>query len=227
MSLIHEKMARVMAEVTAIRKNKSNAAQGFKYRGIDDVYNALNPLLAKHEIFMTSEVLSHQREERQTAKGSTLLYSILRMRYHFHAIDGTSVATETIGEGMDSGDKASNKGMAVAHKYALLQAFGIPTEDMPDPDAEVHHVKPGVHKPVDGAMESLGIEGQTKIRTLAGVIADWMALGSPEDAYQTVENAALDVDEKVALWSLLDSKTRSAITKAKNAMNAKLIETQA
>src|SRR5690606_6278200 len=60
----------------------------------------------------------------------------------FHATDGSSVSTEVEGEGMDSGDKSSNKAMAVAHKYAILQAFCIPTEDMPDPDAEVHQPTP-------------------------------------------------------------------------------------
>jgi len=37
---------------------------------------------------------------------------------------------------MDSGDKSSNKAMAVAMKYACLQLFCIPTEDMGDPDSE-------------------------------------------------------------------------------------------
>jgi len=59
----------------------------------------------------------------------------MQMRYHLVADDGSSVALEVIGEGMDSADKATNKAMAIAHKYALLQAFMIPTEDMTDPDA--------------------------------------------------------------------------------------------
>jgi len=41
---------------------------------------------------------------------------------------------------MDSGDKAANKAMAVAHKYALLQAFCIPTEDVKDPETNHHEV---------------------------------------------------------------------------------------
>ena len=45
-----------------------------------------------------------------------------------------------VGEGMDSGDKASNKAMSVALKYACFQLFMIPTEEMVDPDAETHEV---------------------------------------------------------------------------------------
>ena len=37
---------------------------------------------------------------------------------------------------MDSGDKASNKAMSAAFKYACFQTFCIPTEEMQDPDAE-------------------------------------------------------------------------------------------
>ena len=41
---------------------------------------------------------------------------------------------------MDSGDKSTNKAMAVAHKYALLQTFCIPTEEIKDPDHEAHEL---------------------------------------------------------------------------------------
>ena len=69
------------------------------------------------------------------------------MQYTFWTVDGTSVECSVIGEGMDSGDKATNKAMAIAHKYALLQTFCIPTEDMIDPDSQVHEVKPQYKTP--------------------------------------------------------------------------------
>lgn len=138
--LIYGQMAKVMAEITAIGKDKNNVQQGFKYRGIDDVYNAVNPLLAKHGLFMTSRVIEKMRDERTNQKGTVLAFTCLRMQYTFWAADGSSVSTEVEGEGMDSGDKSSNKAMAVAHKYALLQAFCIPTQDLDDPDAETHEV---------------------------------------------------------------------------------------
>lgn len=137
---IHVRMVEILRDLDAIGKNARNQAQGFNYRGIDDVYNAINPLLAKHGVFMTAEVVSKSREERTNAKGTVLAFTSLRMRYRFYATDGTWVTTEAEGEGMDSGDKSSNKAMAVAHKYALLQAFCVPTKDMDDPDAHSHEV---------------------------------------------------------------------------------------
>jgi hypothetical protein len=138
---IYAAMSGVMADLDAIGKDKKNEAQGFKYRGIDQVYNALHPILVKHNVFMTAQVVGKTREERTNAKGTVLAFTCLTMRYRFTTTDGSFVETEAEGEGMDSGDKSSNKAMAVAHKYALLQAFCIPTEDLVDPDAEVHEVK--------------------------------------------------------------------------------------
>jgi hypothetical protein len=133
-------MADIQKDIDAIGKNQKNVMQNFMFRGVDAVYNALHPLLAKHEVFTTSEIIASTREDRLTAKGGTLIYSIIDVRFTFWATDGSSVSTEAKGEGMDSGDKASNKAMAVAHKYALTQTFTIPYEGMADPDSESHEI---------------------------------------------------------------------------------------
>lgn len=133
---IYESIAALMQDIPAVGKEKRNKEQGFLYRGIDDVMNALQPLLSKHKVFIVPEVLEQKREERMTKGGKNLLYSLLRVKYTFFAEDGSSVSAVVIGEGMDMADKASNKAMAVALKYALFQVFCIPTEEMVDPDAE-------------------------------------------------------------------------------------------
>ena len=126
----------VMSELGAITKNKRNQQQGFSYRGVDDVMNALNPLMVKYKLFCVPKVLRNEREERQTSRGSNLLYSIVTMEYTLYAEDGSSVSAVVIGEGMDSGDKATNKAMAIAYKYAMFQIFSIPTEETtPEADA--------------------------------------------------------------------------------------------
>ena len=141
--LIYGKMAAIMADVSPIAKDKVNKSQGgFKYRGIDDVYNMLCSIMAKHGVFHMPEVLADRTEDRESKAGGALIYRILTICYTFYAEDGSMVDATVIGEGMDSGDKASNKAMAVADKYCLLQAFCIPTDDINDPDAESHEVKP-------------------------------------------------------------------------------------
>lgn len=141
---IYETISAVMAEIGAIGKESKNAQQGFMYRGIDAVMNAINPALIKYKLFVAPEVLEQRREERHTAKGGNLIYSICTVKYTFYAEDGSSVSATVIGEGMDSGDKATNKAMSIAFKYACFQVFCIPTEEMKDPDAET----PPPSKPV-------------------------------------------------------------------------------
>ena len=135
---IYQAMAEILAEIPSIGKDNKNKDQGFKYRGIDDVYNALHPLLAKHKVFMAPTVLSRASEDRATKNGGALQCVTLSVEYRFFHADGSSISCTVMGEGRDTSDKATNKAMASAHKYALLQTFCIPTEDIgqDDPDAE-------------------------------------------------------------------------------------------
>lgn len=142
MTMIHKKMIAVMQEVSFIGKEQKNTSQGFNFRGIDDIYNNLHQIMSKHGVFCRAEIISKTREERKTPRGGMLAFTCLRMRYFFVAEDGSEVWTDVEGEGMDSGDKSSNKAMAVGHKYALLQAFMIPTKEMNDPDAESPEAAP-------------------------------------------------------------------------------------
>jgi len=127
----------VMRDLGAVTKDKRNQQQGFNYRGVDDVMNALNPQMVKHNLFCVPEVIRQEREERKTVKGNNLIYSIVTMRYTLYAEDGSSIQAVVVGEGMDSGDKATNKAMAIAYKYAMFQIFSIPTEEtVPEPDKD-------------------------------------------------------------------------------------------
>ena len=105
--------------------------------------NALQPAMIKSKVFAVPTVLKEEREERQTAKGGVLFYVRLTMEYKFFAEDGSFVTATVIGEAMDSGDKATNKAMSIAYKYACFQVFSIPTEELQDPDAATpEEVKP-------------------------------------------------------------------------------------
>lgn len=136
-TMIYKSMCNAIADIGTISKNKVNQQQKFHYRGIDDVMNALYPVLAKHRLFLVPEVLDQRREERQTKSGGNIIFSVLKVRYTMYAEDGSNVSAVVIGEGMDSADKGSNKAMAAAMKYAIFQMFCIPTEEMvkSDPDA--------------------------------------------------------------------------------------------
>lgn len=139
---IYKAISAVMEDIGAVGKNQKNTQQGFMFRSIDAVMNAINPALIKNKVFIVPEVLEQRREERQGRSGGNLIYSICKMKYTFFTDDGSSIEAVVIGEGMDSGDKATNKAMSIAFKYACFQVFCIPTEEMKDPDEERYSVGP-------------------------------------------------------------------------------------
>lgn len=136
MANIYKAIGEVMKDVGAVGKDSKNPQQGYRYRGIDAVMNALQPAMIKHGIFVVPSVMEEHREERQTSRGGLLIYSVLKIKYTFYAEDGTSIEAIVIGEGMDSGDKATNKALSVGFKYACFQVFCIPTEEMIDPEVD-------------------------------------------------------------------------------------------
>ena len=126
-----------------IAKSRKNAMQGYNFRGIDDMYNALAIPLANHGLCILPRVISRLCEERQSQKGGALFYVTVECEFDFVAAeDGSKHTIKTYGEAMDSGDKATNKAMSAAYKYACMQTFCIPTEADNDADAQTHEVRP-------------------------------------------------------------------------------------
>lgn len=183
---IYSKINAIMREVGAIGKNSKNTTQGFMFRGIDAVMNALNPALINNGVFVVPTILEQSREERTNAKGTTLIYSVCKVQYRFYAEDGSFVESVVIGEGMDTGDKATNKAMSIAFKYACFQVFCIPTEEMVDPDTECHTVQPK-------ESEKASAERISKVNTVRKMILDmgW----SEEETFHGRKIDQLNTDE--------------------------------
>lgn len=141
---IYQAIANVAAELSAvgIGKTSKNQQQGFAFRGIDQVMNTLAPLLSKHRLVVLPRVLARHCVERVNAKGTALFYTVVEVEYDLVAAsDGSRHTVRVVGEAMDSGDKATNKAMSAAYKYAMFQSFCVPTEGTPDADAETHEVQ--------------------------------------------------------------------------------------
>ena len=141
-NLIFAAMGSILKDCQAIAKDRRNKQQGFQYRGVDDAYNALHPVMAKHGVFTVPRCISRDQVERTTKSGGALFYTVVNMEYDFVcAGDGSKITVgPVIGEAMDTADKSSNKAMATAHKYCLFQTFLIPTEKE-DADAESYEVE--------------------------------------------------------------------------------------
>lgn len=132
----------IMEQVAAIGKTDRNTSQNFNFRSIDAVYNELHALFASAGVMCIPKYISHETEQYSVpgyngAPAKTRIHRIVVIDYVFVCKeDGTRETIRAIGEGADYGDKSLSKSLAIADKYALLQAFKIPTEDTKDPDAE-------------------------------------------------------------------------------------------
>lgn len=126
---IHQAMASILNKIEAIKKAQQNTQQKYNFRGIDDVYNSLHPIFKEVGVFMIPEVVSCDREQRESKSGGTNIWTLLTVKFHFVADDGSEITATMKGEAMDSGDKGTNKALSVAQKYCLMQTFLIPTEE--------------------------------------------------------------------------------------------------
>ena len=141
---VYAAIAGVQAAIAkvGIAKARKNQQQNYAFRGIDDVYSALSPLLAEHGLCIVPRVISRTCTERQTQRGGALFYTAVQVEYTIAAVkDGSTVTACIFGEAMDSGDKSTNKALSAAYKYLCLQLFCIPTEGDNDADGTSHEVK--------------------------------------------------------------------------------------
>lgn len=165
MAQIHELLPKVMADVGAIPKDRTNEKQNYKFRGIDDALSHANPALVRHGICVSVQVRDYKLEtfvrqiqERSGATREGRLFSAsLLMALTFHAPDGSAIENVLAGHGLDyDGDKAINKAMAAAAKYGLFLGLVIPVDTIDDserlslPDEGREHLpenesKPGQH----------------------------------------------------------------------------------
>lgn len=228
---VYQAINRVQSELASvgISKDRTNTqGQGYKFRGIDDVYNTLSRLLATHGLCILPRMLSRTCDERQSKSGGALFYVTVEAEFDFvSAADGSKHTVKTFGEAMDSGDKATNKAMSAAYKYAAFQAFAIPTQGDNDADAHTHEVAPkkATKPPVKAALEGVEInpEDMAYLRELAAELVHRCEVeGKVSDAYDAMTSAMLDADQKLQLWEILapNSKTRSALKKEGEARRA-------
>lgn len=132
---IAQAMNAIMKEVGAIAKKDKNTSQGFNFRGIDSVVNAVSPALQKHGVIVVPSVEDYEYATVEIGRNRTAMGHVkVKVTYTFIGASGDSIKATVVGEAMDAGDKATAKAMSVAFRTALLQALSLPTDE-PDPDS--------------------------------------------------------------------------------------------
>lgn len=137
-ALVYHAISEVTRRLAAlgIGKTRKNEQQHYIFRGIDDVYNALAPILPDAHLVILPRMLSRSSVERTSRSGTLQFFVVVEAEFDFVSTEDASVhVIRTYGEAQDTADKATNKAMSAAFKYACLQAFCIPTEGDNDADA--------------------------------------------------------------------------------------------
>ena len=191
---IYALIPKIMKQVGAIGKDKRNEIQRYNFRGIDDVYNALSGPMADNGVFVVPSMIGDaHRTEWATKNGGRMFGVALKMSFKFYAPDGSFVEAIMPGEGMDTGDKATNKAMSAALKYAMIEVFCIPTEEPKDSENDspevVAKVEPKM-KPVAPAVNPKAYD-----RAMVQVQEIMESRGFPSIASMA---PALDYAEKIA-----------------------------
>lgn len=178
---------------SGISKDRTGSGLSYKFRGIDDVYAALSPLLAEHKLCILPNVLERTVETHLSKSGGTLFYVAVKVKFDLvSAVDCSVHSITTMGEAMDSSDKATNKAMSAAYKYAAFMTFCIPTEGDNDTENAHHEVAPP--QPAHPALK----KAATKLSD------DIDAAQSEAEVNKLIEAAnpmLLELKEKLPLWS--------------------------
>lgn len=197
---VYQLVAAVQAELAkkGISKEQTNTFDKYKFRGIDDVYNALAPILSKHGLVIFPEVTNRTVVERKSQKGGDLFHVTLDVAYHFVSIhDGSEMIVPVPGEAMDRGDKAINKAMSAAYKLACFQTFCIPIEGQ-DAENETHQVEHRSTVTDEQAEELKALIKETNSDTLAFLKAMGNAPSVDELPADRYQPALIQLNKKLA-----------------------------
>jgi hypothetical protein len=144
---IYQLMPEVMKRVGVIPREHRNKEFRYKYRSIDDIQKALQPALCELGVTTGVQVRGHYidsyTEEKIRGGQRRVFHARLSLDVMFAAPDGSMVVFTGAGEGLDyGGDKATNKAMVAAYKYAVTLGLAIPTEDTVDSDGDLPVAEP-------------------------------------------------------------------------------------
>ena len=199
-------LPKISREIGAIKKDRK--ASNYSYRGIDDALNYVGPALLKFGCRMSVEYSDHKVDsvEKTTSRGNVIreYHATISLRATFHAPDGSTSTSVTVGEGIDQmgQDKASSKAMSNALKYALFFSLMIPVDpgELADTD--------------EPALESVGdtaVVAQT--RKAIAAAKDIPSIKRFRDRLDA--NKSIGEEDRAVIVSIIDAREEQIIEAAK------------
>lgn len=210
-------LSAVMGDVQNVGKKSRNADQGFNFRGIDAVMNAVGPALREHGVVITpSAVEIVETRYYDTDRGTSMENVKVAVTYSvLYGLDGSVFSGAALGEASDAGDKAIPKAMSVAFRTFLLQLLCLPTDE-PDPDASSH---------TRGALPAATAAAHDAYRSVPDVPAPPKEVQDAYDALKAIalaskkpESDSATTIQNVAAWKATYGQVLDAMVKHGSSM---------
>lgn len=204
---IYQRLSAVMNAVSYVQKEDKKVNNQYTFVSHDAVTAKVRPHLIENGIVMITDVKEVKQDGNRTE-------AIVTLRFVNIDKPEDQVGITCFGYGIDPQDKGPGKAVSYAVKYGILKTLCLETGDDPE-RASIDHqptAKPTPAKSVArDTFDKMPADVQDYLRNVA---MDVIALMNKQDiagAVTFIDNEGLDADSKVGLWSLLDSKHRSAI----------------
>ena len=184
-------------EVTV--RTRTGGAYTFKYAPLESIMSAIKQGLADNGIALLQDV----REAR--------VVTIL-----MHSSGDTYTSTGTPIKVSEDSMQAYGSGLTYARRYDLSLTLGLCPDDDDDGNAADGNVATTTvpkltHKPTDGAWDHIAPDRAEALQRIGSGVIDCFSALQPETAFKYLQEQNLSNDEKVAVWTMLDSKMRSAL----------------
>ena len=186
-----EALIAVMSEVRAVGKDSRNLEQGYNFRGIDAVVNAVGPLFRKHGVVAVPVKCQANYRDVLTSREKRSRECTVAVTYRFYGPAGDFIECEVPGESMDFGDKGAPKAMSVAYRIALLQTLCLPTHE-PDADSQSYE-----RATEDSPLAIELFAGIVNAQSGAQLRAVWEAMSTARDEGRINEREAAQLNAHV------------------------------
>jgi ERF superfamily len=201
--MVHKKLmqARIILQEMSLKKSGKNTYAGYQYFELGDFLPQINAIFNANGL---CGVISYDSEI-----ASLTITDV---------DDGTNIVITSpmVEANLKGAHPIQNLGAVETYqrRYLWMTAMEIVEHDALDSSAPIKEEKV-IITPTQGATENIPIEELRYLEELAIELIATCEQGNTKDAWVKLEFEKLDDSQKVALWTLLPSKVRSALKKAK------------
>jgi hypothetical protein len=202
---VHKKLmtARMRLQGTELKKSGHNKFAGYQYFELGDFLPQINKIF--HEEGLCG-VVSYTKDYADLTITDTE--------------DGTclSISSPMVEANLKGAHAIQNLGAVETYqrRYLWMTAMEIVEHDALDSSPPVKEEKQApVITPTQGAIDNIPAEELQYLQEMAVDLIAMCEQGDPKAAWVKLEEENLDAEQKIALWTLLPSKVRSALKNAK------------